>query len=133
MLIQYLKSVLLLSRWSYEAPGPTSSAFSPGGDYLLSTFSSMLKFGGEETFRTRSTRTPWPVNHVLQRRSPCIGWRQNFCSDFLSVDFISLMGRGEDASINFVYFVSNLPVPDVDSLHDKKSRCWLSTFTHRSR
>ena len=69
MVMQYLDSVLL-SRWSYEAQGPTSAL---GGQTKLRTRSgaaqhegrrsadmsfSRLVFGWEETFRARSTRTP---------------------------------------------------------------------------
>ena len=129
MLMQYLDSVLL-SRWSYEAQGPTSalggqkplrtlsSASQPEGNYLSSTFSSRLRFGWEEAFRARSTRTPWQVNHVpsffpdrptmVPTKTQFLYWMAlEFLLSVLILDAKSLMGQGEDASMNSVYFASS--------------------------
>ena len=129
MLMQYLDSVLL-SRWSYEAQGPTSalggqkplrtrsSASQPEGNFSLSTFASRLKFGWEEAFRARSTRTPWQVNHVpyfFPDRPKMVPTKTQFmyrmASEFLLsvliLDLMSLMGQIQDASINSVYFASS--------------------------
>ena len=129
MLMQYLDSVLL-SRWSYEAQGPTSalggqkplrtpsSASQPEGNYLSSTFSSRLRFGWEEAFRARSTRTPWQVNHVpcfFPDRPKMVPTKTQFlyrmASEFLIsvlvLDVMSFLGQGQDASMNSVYFASS--------------------------
>ena len=130
MLMQYLDSVLL-SRWSYEAQGPTSalggqkplrtpsSASKPTeGDYLSSTFFSRLRFGWEEAFRARSTRTPWQVNHVpsfFPDHPKMVPTKMQFlyhmASEFLLsvlvLDVMSFMGQGQDASMNSVYFASS--------------------------
>ena len=124
MVIQYLDSVLL-SRWSYEAQGPTSAL---GGQTELRTLSGAaqqegersagiifrrLVFGWEETFRARSTRTPWEVKNVpkfFPDRPEMVPTRAQFL--YLSarrclislfiVDVISFIGRDTISnSINF--------------------------------
>ena len=129
MLMQYLDSVLL-SRWSYEAQGPTSAlggqkplrtpsrASRPEGNYLSSTLSSRLRFGWEEAFRARSTRTPWQVNHVpsffpdrpkmVPTKTHFLYWMAlEFLLSVLILDVMSLMGQGQDAPMNSVYFASS--------------------------
>ena len=129
MLMQYLDSVLL-SRWSYEAQGPTSalggqkplrtlsSASQPEGNYLSSTLSSRLSFGWEEAFRARSTRTPWQVNHVpcfFPDRPKIVPTKTQFqyrmalefLLSVLILDVMSLMGQGQDGSMNSIYFASS--------------------------
>ena len=127
MVMQYLDSVLL-SRWTYEAQGPTSAL---GGQTKLrtlsgvsqqegrrsaGTFFSRLVFGWEESFRARSTRTPWEVKHVpkfFPDRPEMVPTRPQFL--YLSarrclislfiVDVISFMGR--DATLNSVNFAQS--------------------------
>ena len=129
MLMQYLDSVLL-SRWSYEAQGPTSglggqkplrtpsSTSQPKGHHLTSTFASRLRFGWEEAFRARSTRTPWQVNHVpyfFPDRPKMVPTKTQFLYRMASelllsvliLDVISFMGQGQDTSMNAVYFASS--------------------------
>ena len=129
MLMQYLDSVLL-SRWSYEAQGPTSalggqkplrtpsSASQPYGNHFLSTFSSRLKFGWEEAFRARSARTPWQVNNVpvfFPDRPKMVPTKtqflyrmtREFLLSILILDVMSLTGQVQDASIKSVYFASS--------------------------
>ena len=120
MVMQYLDSVLL-SRWSYEAQGPTSAL---GGQSNLRTSSgaarhdgrrsagmsfSRLVFGWEETFRARSARTPWEVKNVpkffpdhpgavpTRAQFLYLSARRCLISLFV-VDAISFMGR--DATLN---------------------------------
>ena len=131
MVMQYLDSVLL-SRWSYEARGPTSAL---GGQTKLRTLGgatqhegrrsagmsfSRLVFGWEETFRSRSARTPWEVKNVpkfFPNRPEVVPTRAEFL--YLSarrclislfiVDVISFMGR--DATSNSVNFAqSRIPL-----------------------
>ena len=127
MVMQYLESVLL-SRWSYEAQGPTSAL---GGQTKLRTVSgaaqhkgrrsagpsfSRLVFGWEESFRARSTCTPWEVKNVPKfhpDRPEMVPTRAQFL--YLSarrclislfiVDVISFMGR--DATLNSVNFAQS--------------------------
>lgn len=127
MVMQYLDSVLL-SRWSYEAQGPTSAL---GGQTNLRTPSgaaqhegrrsagmsfSRLVFGWEETFRARSTRTPWEVKNVpkfFPDRPEMVPTRAQFLylsarrclASLFIVDVISFMGR--DATLNSVNFAQN--------------------------
>ena len=127
MLTQYLDSVLL-SGWSYEAQGPTSAL---GGQKSLQTpssvsqrqrnsrlgiLSSRLKFGWEESFRARSTGTPWQVNHVPKfypNRPGMIPTKTQFIYrmtqelllSVLALDVMNFMGR--DVSMNSVYFASS--------------------------
>ena len=139
MLMQYLDAVLL-SRWSYEAQGPTSGL---GGQKPLRTandaalqksnaatevgaLSSRLKFGWEEAIRHRSAGTPWQINRIPKffpdhpRKMPT---KQQFLSrmtlEFLLslsfLDALSLVGR--DPSMNSVYFSSS-KVPFFTQLQD---------------
>ena len=127
MLTQYLDSVLL-SRWSYDAQGPTSAL---GGqkslrtlsgvsqrqrNSRLGTLSSRLKFGWEESFRARSTGTPWQVNHVPKfhpdrpemvptKTQFIYRMTQELLLSALALDVMSFMGR--DVSMNSVYFASS--------------------------
>ena len=127
LVMQYLDSVLL-SRWSYEAQGPTSAL---GGQRNLRTRSgaarddgrrsarisfSRLVFGWEETFRARSTRTPWEVKNVpkfFPDRPKMVPTRAQFLYlsarrcliSLLIVDVISFMGR--DATSNSVNFANS--------------------------
>ena len=127
MVMQYLDSVLL-SRWSYEAQGPTSAL---GGQTKLRTLSgaaqhegrrsvgmsfSRLVFGWEETFRSRSTRTPWEVKNVpkfFPDRPEMVPTRAQFLylsarrclTSLFIVDVISFMGR--DATLNSVNFAQS--------------------------
>lgn len=137
MLTQYIDSVLL-SRWSYEAQGPTSalggqkSLRTPNGvsqrekSSRLGALSSRLKFGWEESFRARSTCTPWQVNHVpkfFPDRPEMVPTKtdflyrmaQEFLLSFLALDVMSLMGG--DVSMNSVYFASS-QVPLFTRLQD---------------
>lgn len=115
----------MLSRWSYEAQGPTSAlggqkplrtlsrASQPEGNYLLSTLSSRLRFGWEEAFRARSTRTLWQVNHVpsffpdrpkmvlVPTKTQFLYWMElEFLLSVLIFDVMSLMRQGQDAPMN---------------------------------
>lgn len=133
MLIQYIDSVLL-SRWSYEAQGPTSalggqkSLRTPVGkqNSRLEALPSRLKFGWEESFRHRSTCTPWQVNHVpkfFPDRPEMVPTKtqylyrmvQEFLLSFLTLDVMSFMGR--DVSMNSVYFAPS-QVPFFSRLQD---------------
>lgn len=137
MILQYLDSVLL-SRWTYEAQGPTSAL---GGQKNLrttrdvtqqelkphaSTLVRRLVFGWEEAFRPRSTRTPWEVNHVpkffpdrpdmVPMRAQFIYWTGRRCLiSFFIVDVISFIGR--DATLNSVNFASDR-IPFFTRLQD---------------
>lgn len=137
MLMQYLDSVLL-SRWSYEAQGPTSglggqkplrtpsSAFQRIRKSILEAVSSRLKFGWEEAFRARSTRTPWQVKHVpnffpdhpeMVPTKPQFLYQtaRELLLSVLVLDVISLMAR--DVSMNSVYFASSR-IPFFGRLQD---------------
>ena len=127
MVMQYLDSVLL-SRWSYEAQGPTSGL---GGQVNLrkpddtqqheqkprsGNVVKRLVFGWEEAFRARSARTPWEVNHVpkffpenpdlVPSRIQFLHWTFRRCLiSLLAVDIISFLGR--DATLNTINFASS--------------------------
>ena len=127
MVVQYFDSVLL-SRWTYEAQGPTSAL---GGQTNLRKSSDVqqhgkkprsgtvverLVFGWEEAFRCRSARTPWEVNHVprffpenpdlVPSRAQFLYWTLRRCLiSFLVVDVISFLGR--DATSNAINFASS--------------------------
>lgn len=115
--MQYLDSVLL-SRWTYEAQGPTSGL---GGQKDLreeerrhhGNLAGRLVWGWEEAFRARSAGTRWEVKNVpafypdQPNRVPTKGeflrWSAVRCFYSLAVvDVISYMGR--DASMNDVNF-----------------------------
>ena len=130
--MQYLDSVLL-SRWSYEAQGPTSalggqktlrtssSASQPEGNYnMFVKYLSLAdeQFGWEEAFRARSTRTPWQVNHIpifFPGRPKMVPTKTQFpyrlAPEFLLsvliLDVMSLRGQGQDASMNSICFASS--------------------------
>ncbi|KAL6719423.1 hypothetical protein ACLMJK_003663 [Lecanora helva] len=120
MLMQYLDSALL-SRWSYEAQGPTSAAGgqkslrSPSDAFLRKQQStrdalySRLAFGWEEAFRARYVRTPWEVNHVpkfFPERPDLLPTKTQFLYRFaqellfsiLFLDVIGLLGRDKSKS-----------------------------------
>ena len=126
MVLQYLDAALL-SRWTYETQGPTSAA---GGQKHLRSATgiaqrkdqtrfantlSRLKFGWEEAFRARSTRTPWEVNHVpdfmrgqssIPTKRQFLGW--NTVQSLISLLFLDVIGLlGRDASMNSVNFAAN--------------------------
>ena len=137
MVMQYLDSVLL-SRWTYEAQGPTSAL---GGQTSLrrpsdaqqhgkkprsGTVVERLVFGWEEAFRSRSAGTPWEVNHVpkffpekpdlVPSRAQFLYWTSRRCViSFLVVDVISFLGR--DATSNAVNFASSR-IPFFSRLQD---------------
>ena len=127
MAMQYLDSVLL-SRWTYEAQGPTSAlggqrnlrtlsdAAQHGREPRARTFVHRLVFGWNEAFRARSSGTPWEVNHVpnfFPDRPDMVPTRANFLYmtarrclvSLFIVDVISFMGR--DATMNSVNFASS--------------------------
>ncbi|CAF9935285.1 MAG: hypothetical protein HETSPECPRED_009728 [Heterodermia speciosa] len=127
MVLQYLDSVML-SRWTYEAQGPTSAL---GGQKLLraskvpiepkkdrhpNAFFSRLRFGWDEAFRCRSPRSPWEVKHVPRffpdrpDREPSkteflYMMTKEFFVSVLFLDILSLMGR--DVSGNPAKFASS--------------------------
>ena len=137
IMLQYLDSVLL-SRWSYEAQGPTSAL---GGQVNLrkpndsqqhgkqarsGTVVERLVFGWEEAFRSRSARTPWEVNHVpkffpedpdlVPSRAQFLHWTSRRCLiSFLFVDAIGLLER--DATSNAIRFTSSR-IPFFSRLQD---------------
>lgn len=120
MAMQYLDSVVL-SRWTFEARGPTSKL---GGQKHLSVakirrrsgmFLERLEWGWEEAFRARSAGTAWEVKNLpafypaQPNRVPTKGeflrwsvWRALY--SFLIVDVISYLGR--DVSMNRVNFAA---------------------------
>ena len=137
MVMQYLDSVLL-SRWTYEAQGPTSAlggqanlrkpsdAQQHGKKPRSGTVVERLVFGWEEAFRCRSARTPWEVNHVpkffpenpdlVPSRLEFLYWTSRRCLvSFLVVDVISFLGR--DATSNAINFASSR-IPFFSRLQD---------------
>ena len=139
MLMQYLDAVLL-SRWSYEAQGPTSGL---GGQNPLRTprdatlrkdssvqgtraFFSRLKFGWEESFRARSASTPWQINRVPKffpdhpemvptKTQFLYRSAQEFLLSLVFLDALKLMGR--DTSMTAIYFAPTR-VPFFTRLQD---------------
>ena len=137
IVLQYLDSVLL-SRWSYEAQGPTSGlggqvnlrkpndAQQHGKKARSGTVVERLVFGWEEAFRSRSARTPWEVNHVpkffpedpdlVPSRAQFLHWTSRRCLiSFLFVDAIGLLER--DATSNAIRFTSSR-IPFFSRLQD---------------
>lgn len=137
MELQYLDSALL-SRWTYEAQGPTSalggqtnirtlnaaSQRRPNG--CANTYLRRLVFGWEEAFRARSTRTPWEVKNVpafFPDHPNIIPTKAEFLYSTIRrcwislfiVDIISFMGR--DATMNTVNFASER-IPLLTRLQD---------------
>lgn len=139
MVLQYLDSVLL-SRWTYEARGPTSGL---GGQTALRTprdaghllgrksrsgsIVDRMVFKFEETLHARSAGTPWEVKHVpkfLADGPDMVPMRRAYLSRTMThyllslsvVDVISYMGR--DASMNSTTFAPNR-VPLVTSMPRK--------------
>ena len=127
MLMHYLDSALL-SRWSYEAQGPTAPY---GGQSILripkqtrekekrletASLFRRLQYGWDESLRTRSAGTPWAISHIppfykddsrrLPTKAEFVYWSLRRCVICLIlVDVVCYMGR--DTSQNALIFNSS--------------------------